>query len=71
MNDRLVTGRPIDDDLGFEVSLRPRHLDEYVGQPQVVANLRVAIEAARGRGRPSTTSSSSVPPASARPASPT
>ena len=50
MNDRLVTGRPIDDDLGFEVSLRPRCLDEYVGQPQVVANLRVAIEAARGRG---------------------
>ena len=50
MNDRLVTGRPIDDDLGFEVSLRPRRLDEYVGQPQVIANLRVAIEAARGRG---------------------
>jgi holliday junction DNA helicase RuvB len=50
VNDRLVTGRPIDDDLGFEVSLRPRRLDEYVGQPQVVANLRVAIEAARGRG---------------------
>src|SRR5512143_1645678 len=47
---RLVTGRPIDDDLGFEVSLRPRRLDEYVGQPQVVANLRVAIEAARARG---------------------
>jgi holliday junction DNA helicase RuvB len=47
---RLVTGRPIDDDLGFEVSLRPRRLDEYVGQPQVIANLRVAIEAARARG---------------------
>jgi len=50
VNDRLVTGRPIDDDLGFEVSLRPRRFDEYIGQPQVVANLRVAIEAARGRG---------------------
>ena len=50
MNDRLVTGRPIDDDLGFEVSLRPRRLDEYVGQSQVIANLRVAIEAARARG---------------------
>jgi len=50
VNDRLVTGRPIDDDLGFEVSLRPRRLEEYVGQPQVVANLRVAIEAARARG---------------------
>jgi Holliday junction DNA helicase RuvB len=50
VNDRLVTGRPIDDDLGFEISLRPRRLDEYVGQPQTVANLRVAIEAARARG---------------------
>jgi Holliday junction DNA helicase RuvB len=50
VNDRLVTGRPIDDDLGFEVSLRPRRFDDYIGQLQVVANLRVAIEAARGRG---------------------
>ena len=49
-DNRLVTGQPIDDDLGYEQSLRPRTLDEYVGQPQVVANLRVAIEAARGRG---------------------
>src|SRR5512143_3996915 len=47
---RLVTGRPIDDDLGFELTLRPRRLDEYVGQAQVVANLRVAIEASRARG---------------------
>ena len=47
---RLVSARPTDDDLGFDQSLRPRTLDEYVGQPQVVANLRVAIEAARSRG---------------------
>jgi Holliday junction DNA helicase RuvB len=47
---RLVTGQPVDDDLRFDTSLRPRNLDDYVGQPQVVANLRVAIEAARSRG---------------------
>ena len=47
---RLVSARPTDDDLGFDQSLRPRTLDEYVGQPQVVANLKVAIEAARNRG---------------------
>jgi Holliday junction DNA helicase RuvB len=47
---RLVSARPLDDDARYDVSLRPRHLDEYVGQPQVVANLRVAIEAARSRG---------------------
>jgi Holliday junction DNA helicase RuvB len=49
-DNRLVTGQPVDDDLGYDQSLRPRTLDEYVGQPQVVANLRVAIEAARARG---------------------
>jgi Holliday junction DNA helicase RuvB len=47
---RIVSARPTDDDLGFDQSLRPRALDEYVGQPHVVANLRVAIEAARSRG---------------------
>jgi holliday junction DNA helicase RuvB len=47
---RLTSGRAVDDDVRFEQSLRPRNLAEYVGQPQVVANLRVAIEAARNRG---------------------
>jgi Holliday junction DNA helicase RuvB len=47
---RLVSARPVDDDLGFDQSLRPRNLDEYVGQAQVLANLRVAVEAARSRG---------------------
>jgi Holliday junction DNA helicase RuvB len=47
---RLVSARPVDDDLGFDLSLRPRRLGEYVGQPQVIANLAVAIEAARSRG---------------------
>jgi Holliday junction DNA helicase RuvB len=47
---RLVSARPTDDDLGFDQSLRPRRLDEYVGQPHVVKNLKVAIEAATSRG---------------------
>jgi holliday junction DNA helicase RuvB len=47
---RVVSGKPLEDDAGFEQSLRPQNLDEYVGQAQVVANLRVAIEAARSRG---------------------
>ena len=47
---RLVSGRATDDDARFDLSLRPKTLDDYVGQPQVVANLRVAIEAAKSRG---------------------
>jgi holliday junction DNA helicase RuvB len=46
---RLVSGRPVADDLGYDQSLRPRRLAEYVGQPQVVKNLQVAIEAAHSR----------------------
>jgi Holliday junction DNA helicase RuvB len=49
-SERLISARPTADDLGFDQSLRPRKLDEYVGQPHVVANMRVAIEAARSRG---------------------
>ena len=45
-----MSGRPSDDDARFDQSLRPKTFDEYVGQPHVIANLRVAIEAARSRG---------------------
>jgi Holliday junction DNA helicase RuvB len=47
---RLVSARPLEGEAGFDQSLRPRRLDEYVGQAHVVANLRVAIEAANSRG---------------------
>jgi Holliday junction DNA helicase RuvB len=47
---RIVSGRPEADDAGFDQSLRPRTLGEYVGQRHVVDNLRVAVEAARSRG---------------------
>ena len=50
MTDRLVSARPLEGESGFDQSLRPRRLDEYVGQAGVVANLRVAIEAANSRG---------------------
>jgi holliday junction DNA helicase RuvB len=49
MTDRLLSARPVEDDYRFDLSLRPKTLQEYVGQSQVVANLRVAVEAARNR----------------------
>ncbi|HXO42393.1 MAG TPA: Holliday junction branch migration DNA helicase RuvB [Thermoanaerobaculia bacterium] len=48
--DRLLSGVPDPEDLGVEPSLRPRQLDEYVGQRKIVDNLRVFIRAARERG---------------------
>jgi holliday junction DNA helicase RuvB len=49
--DRLVTGakREADD---AEPSLRPQYLREFIGQEQARANLKVFIEAAKGRGDP-------------------
>ena len=47
---RLLSGAADDDDLGFEPALRPRKLDEYVGQERVVKNMRVFIRAALERG---------------------
>ncbi len=45
----MQDGQRTDEDLGFELTLRPRGFDEYVGQDQVKENLKVAIAAARGR----------------------
>jgi Holliday junction DNA helicase RuvB len=52
MSERLVSPAAASDDSRFEVTLRPRNLDEYVGQRKVVENLRVFIAAARKRGEP-------------------
>jgi Holliday junction DNA helicase RuvB len=52
MNDRLVTGTRVDEDAQYEAGLRPRKLDEYIGQDRVRENLHVAIEAAKKRGEP-------------------
>jgi Holliday junction DNA helicase RuvB len=38
------------DEVQFERQLRPRSFEEYVGQDQAVASLRVSVEAARQRG---------------------
>lgn len=39
----------VGDDAGFEVSLRPRSFDEFVGQDKLKDNLKVFIQAARQR----------------------
>jgi Holliday junction DNA helicase RuvB len=45
----MLSGRKTDEDLSFEVNLRPRGFDEYIGQEQVKENLKVAIAAAQVR----------------------
>jgi holliday junction DNA helicase RuvB len=50
MPDRLIIGARSDEDAQFEAGLRPRSLNEYIGQDRVRDNLAVSIEAARQRG---------------------
>src|SRR5262245_834067 len=52
MDDRLVTAVRVDEDAQYEAGLRPRLLDEYVGQDRVRENLQVAIAAASKRQEP-------------------
>ena len=47
---RLVNASRADDDAQYEAGLRPRTLDDYIGQERVRENLHVSISAARQRG---------------------
>ena len=41
---------PLDEDLAVEKSLRPSQFDEFIGQKELVDNLKLYIEASNGRG---------------------
>src|SRR5476651_1501366 len=50
MQARAITPQKSDDDIHFDATLRPRALDDYIGQEKIKGNLRLFIDAARGRG---------------------
>jgi Holliday junction DNA helicase RuvB len=47
---RIISGKPSAEDIPLDTSLRPRRLDEFVGQDKIKENLNIAISAAKGRG---------------------
>jgi len=49
MTDRLISSAKREAD-AFEATIRPQSLAEFIGQEQARANLRVFIQAAKGRG---------------------
>ena len=49
-HDRLTSGEPKAEDRLFDRAIRPKLLDEYVGQPGVKQQMGIFIEAARKRG---------------------
>lgn len=48
-NERIITGEFIEEDNDIEVGLRPRTLDEYIGQDKAKENLKIYIDAAKER----------------------
>ena len=48
--DRVISGSAKGEEEAVERAIRPRRLDEYIGQPQVKTQLEIFISAARQRG---------------------
>lgn len=48
--ERTISPQRRDDDQQFDATLRPRTLQDYVGQEKIRENLKLFIDAARGRG---------------------
>jgi len=48
-SERILSAEPVEDDIQSELSLRPKKLNEYIGQQKVKANLEISIAAARKR----------------------
>jgi Holliday junction DNA helicase RuvB len=49
MNERVIDSEVKTEEIPGEISLRPKSLDEYVGQKELKRNLRIFIEAAKAR----------------------
>ncbi|MFN8651983.1 MAG: Holliday junction branch migration DNA helicase RuvB [Gemmatimonadales bacterium] len=49
---QITTPDQLPDETSAEAALRPARLEDFVGQEQVKASLRIAVDAAKGRGEP-------------------
>ncbi len=52
MRERITSGKPQAQDRTVDADLRPKRLSEYIGQERLKENLRIFLEAAKGRGEP-------------------
>ena len=57
---RVVAAARVEEDAQYEAGLRPRLLDEYIGQDRIRENLQVAIAAAKRSNEPLITSCCTV-----------
>ncbi len=50
--EKLITGQETDEDQILNISLRPSKFSDFIGQKELVENLKVSLEAARKRKEP-------------------
>ncbi|MBM4445608.1 MAG: Holliday junction branch migration DNA helicase RuvB [Chloroflexi bacterium] len=50
--ERIISGKPREEDAALDNNLRPRRLADYIGQDKVKENIKIAIAAAQSRGEP-------------------
>ncbi|MBP7134314.1 hypothetical protein KBA73_03790, partial [Patescibacteria group bacterium] len=50
--ERLITPESQEGDRPFDLALRPKHLEDFIGQSKVKENLRIFLEAAKKREEP-------------------
>src|SRR5436190_16321678 len=51
--ERIVSGESGgEEENRFNYALRPQRFDEYIGQEKLIRKLRIAVDAANGRGEP-------------------
>ncbi|MEE8385462.1 MAG: Holliday junction branch migration DNA helicase RuvB, partial [Dehalococcoidia bacterium] len=49
---RIISGEIQDADLTLDTALRPRRIDEFIGQEKIKENLSISIAAAQQRQEP-------------------
>ena len=52
MSQNFIESSLVDQDVSFEVPIRPQNLSDFIGQDQIRARLEVLVQAARQRGEP-------------------
>ena len=52
LENRIVNGGLREEDIDIETSLRPKNIDDYIGQDKVKEKLKIFISAAKGRNEP-------------------
>src|SRR6202167_6286422 len=47
---RIISGKALDEDARIDASVRPKRMEDFIGQSRVEENLKIAVDAARNRG---------------------